>query len=395
MSVLDNARIICADWGKEPKKRAAYEVLVSARLIRRVTTDVRDVTKLLRYAGQLEEATLVTFDAPIGVPESFIAFANTKAKVAGFVDWLLTAPLAQCKSAQEWSVTAPFFQVPGGSGALGLFEGAARRHKVELKRRIEQATGGKSVFITAGVPGSVGSAARDIWRGLVDARKAIPYRLWPFDGALEKLLAPGNPVVAEIYPRAAYATALVDHGPRSRLFVAKTDAGTRSRAVERLLATDWSKAHKVVFKDLEPARANEDEFDALMTAAALLRCVTDKLPLWASAFHDPRVEGAILGTGSIDLTLPEVDFGKLFGVAQTETRASHVPEDQTQAVPVVGTYKEVVGKALLCPECRVHKFTTWPSGWDSHAKHNCTIAGATPAIRQAAFRRKYATLFKR
>src|SRR5271157_5335753 len=236
--------------------------------------------------------------------------------VVGFMDWLIDAKLEECKNSASWSVEQPFFRVPAGKGALLAFEHAAWRQGVKLCRRIDEKTGGRSVFITAGIPGSVGSAARDIWQGLVAARKAsLPFRASPFEGPLEALLGAKVPVVAEIYPRAAYATALVDDAPRPRLAVAKSkenkdDRGktVRDRAIEHLREAIWVKASGARVYDTESARDNEDDFDALFTAAALLRCLIEDLPLYASPLHAPAIEGAILGTGSIDLTLPEKTF---------------------------------------------------------------------------------------
>jgi hypothetical protein len=322
MTLGSVGRIICADWGKKPKKRAAYEVLVPERVVRRVAAEVQEVEPLLSYAAQGPLSTLVAFDAPIGVPESFIAAVPRTASRSnsGFLDWLFRASLDECKNANEWSPLAPFFQVPkeGGEGSLRAFEDAARQKGVDLYRRIEKQTGGKTVFLTGGIPGSVGCAARDIWRGIVATRKqGTPFCVWPFEGSADALLAVDGPVIAEIYPRAAYATALVDSAPRARMSVAKSDkkklpkelrGRIRRLAVDRLLETRWSRTNGVRFEDTDHARANEDDFDALVTGAALLRCVVEKLPIHASDFYDPATEGAILGTGSVDLSLSEIKF---------------------------------------------------------------------------------------
>lgn len=314
-------RIICADWSKDRRKRAAYEVLVGERVVRRIVADVHEVRTLLAYAADGDRSTLVALDAPIGVPESFIAAVRARSdgrQVQGFIDWLFAASLAQAPDASRWSIDAPFFHVPGGAGALAKFDAAARMQGVDLRRCIDKMTGGRSAFITGGFPGTVGSSARDIWQGLVAARRAgTPFRVWPFEGAEDVLRATGGATVAEIYPRAAYATALLDPAPRARLRVAKSDKRgkakgaehtIRGRCVETLLATEWAKLGGVTFEDVDRARGNEDDFDALMTAAALLRCVIEGLPLHASPFHHPAAEGAILGTGSIDLTLAEKTF---------------------------------------------------------------------------------------
>ncbi len=309
--MVDVDRIICADWSKEPARRAVYLANLSDRVVRRVAAEVHEVRALLSYANGLGGRTLVAFDAPLGLPESFITAVRAAGAppAAGFLDWLSTASLDHCTGAHDWSLAAPFFRVPAGEGALGRFEAAARRQGVDLRRRIERQTGGKSVFITAGIPGSVGSAARDLWKGLVNARKAkLPFTVWPFDGPLDPLLARDVPVVAETYPRAAYATALCDAAPRARMALSKTKASVRSSALDRLLSTRWVRATGARFEDLDRARSGEDDFDALMTAAALLRCQVEGLPLWAAPLHAPSIEGGILATGSIDLTLPETTF---------------------------------------------------------------------------------------
>ena len=303
-----NLRILAADWGKLPKKRAIYEALVAERCVRRVTPHdaVTDVEALLSYAASLSEPTLVAFDAPLGVPASFLAALGQ----ASFPAWLLEARLDSCTNVNDWSCAAPFFQVPKGKGSLGTFHDAAAAQKTKLQRTIDVRTGAKSPFITAGIPGSVGSAARDLWRGLARARHAgLRFHLWPFEGDMGTLLARGGPVVGEMYPRALYATALKDEAPRSRLFVAKTDAETRRRAVHHLTETAWIAKHRVTLENLSEALASEDDFDAMIAAAALLRCAIEGLPFSAVEHHDPIAEGAILGTGTIDLSLRETKFG--------------------------------------------------------------------------------------
>jgi hypothetical protein len=267
---------------------------------------VTEVETLLSYAASLSEPTLVAFDAPLGVPASFLAALGQ----ASFPAWLLEARLDSCTNVGDWSCAAPFFQVPGGKGSLRKFHDAAAAQETKLQRAIDVQTGAKSPFITAGIPGSVGSAARDLWRGLSVARHAgLRFHLWPFEGDLVTLLALGGPVVGEMYPRALYATALLDDAPRSRLFVAKTNAETRKRAVQHLTKTAWVAKHRVTLEDLSQALASEDDFDAMTAAAALLRCALEGLPFSAVEEHDPIAEGAILGTGSIDLTLRETKFG--------------------------------------------------------------------------------------
>ena len=307
------ARLICADWGKEPKKRAVYEALVAERVVRRVREDVTEVSSLLEYASRGPFPLVLGFDAPIGVPKSFLdAVRRIRPEVTSFSKWLPTASLSDSSSAAAWSIEAPFFGVPAGAGALTRFTEAAAQKGVKLRRKIEERTGGKSVFITAGVPGSVGAAARDVWRGLAAARAGGKrFHLWPFEGELDALLASGVPVVAEIYPRAAYATALTAELPCRRVVLAKTRRATRARALAMLVETRWVVDAGATFEDLGEAESNEDAFDALMTAAALLRCQVQRLPMFGQPLHEPEAEGGILGTGTIGIDEPERTFAAL------------------------------------------------------------------------------------
>jgi hypothetical protein len=113
-----------------------------------------------------------------------------------------------------------------------------------------------------------------------------------------------------MYPRSAYATALLDAEPalRSTLIVAKTKRDVRCAAIERLLAAGWVRDHGVTIENWQDAEANEDDFDALMTAAALLRCELDGIPLHRPCLGPNCAEGGILGTGSVNLDLPARTF---------------------------------------------------------------------------------------
>jgi len=86
----------------------------------------------------------------------------------------------------------------------------------------------------------------------------------------------------------------------------QTYAGTRqwpSRPAQ------WVRLSGVTIENLADARASEDDFDACMTAAALLRCAIEKLPLGLPRLDSARAEGGILGTASVNLGLRERTFG--------------------------------------------------------------------------------------
>jgi hypothetical protein len=56
---------------------------------------------------------------------------------------------------------------------------------------------------------------------------------------------------------------------------------------------------RVTLIDIDQAAANEDDFDALFSAAALLRLYLDDAPFKSSGSDELRIEGDILGSGSI------------------------------------------------------------------------------------------------
>jgi hypothetical protein len=60
----------------------------------------------------------------------------------------------------------------------------------------------------------------------------------------------------------------------------------------------------VTVHDWDAALASDDDFDACVTALALLRATLDGTLMRATAFDDPRVEGGILGVSALALTPP-------------------------------------------------------------------------------------------
>jgi hypothetical protein len=104
---------------------------------------------------------------------------------------------------RDWSLVRPFFVVAAGEGGRTAFDGAAARAGVpSLLRRLDLQTNANRVFITAGIPGSVGSSACNVWislRALVSLRRS--FAVWPFEGTLEDLTSTKAVILAEVYPR--------------------------------------------------------------------------------------------------------------------------------------------------------------------------------------------------
>jgi len=312
------ATIVCADWSQEPRHRDAYVADVDRRTVSRLGVEPLTLPSLLRGARERHAApTIVGIDAPLGAPRSLLDATRAALDVpptATFPQWLarlsrLPQFFDPVNEPAAWSPLRPFFRVSKGPDGLGRWFRAMRSHGVEPYRLVDKAASAKSAFILSGIPGSVGSSVRDVWRSLAEilgGGDGGP-RVWPFDPR-EPEDATAGVVLAEIYPRALYAPALLSEAPgaRSRLSVAKTDPGCRRAAIECLLDHDWVRRHGVTFADADPDSLTEDACDALLSAAGALRCVLEGTPLGGKG-ADP-FEGGILGLESVDLSRPERTF---------------------------------------------------------------------------------------
>jgi hypothetical protein len=301
--------VLCADWSKHPSKREVYAASVPRRRVWRVQPPVDGWTvhAVLNSAEQLHEGgapALVGFDAPIGLPASFLKLATP---ALSFLEWLRSvadaATFRAVHDRRAWSARRPFFFVPKGKGSRSAFEDHLHSLGVSPKRGIDDLCRANPVFIAGGIAGSVGSAAIDLWQAL--RRPDFRCPVWPFDGKLTDLVNNAAPVVvAEIYPRLAYSLAV---GPacsseRRLMRLSKTQPSARVRVLESLLGkAAWLQREGVAVADHWMALASEDAFDAFVTVTGLLRCLLEGTPLSDPHFEDQRSEGGILGTGSVRL----------------------------------------------------------------------------------------------
>jgi hypothetical protein len=255
----------------------------AAPVVRRLTHRSWTLHDLLAGAERIADRgpVLVALDLPLGVPSGYLqqwarhAGLSTPPTFLDLLQWTTHAPqfFAATSNAREWSVDRPFFAVPAGTGGLTSYLTAVADAGVpSLLRRIDARTGAKPAFVTAGIPGSVGSAACDVWMALRDTLKpSRPFTVWPFDGDLDTLLESSRMVVAEMYPRAAYATTLIDGPPhtRPRLALAKTDPRVRRAALAQLQGMRWIRDSRVHLDGLEPAL---DKRTISMRASRRPRC---------------------------------------------------------------------------------------------------------------------------
>jgi hypothetical protein len=345
---------------------------VATRTVRRLSCDVWNLKSVLESAASLAStgSVLVTFDVPLGVPSSYLSVAQTRWESATDFLRLIEGVAATegyfeaTTAAHDWRINRPFFTVPPGVGGLTSYHDAARKNGVELLRNIDRRTGARSLFAKAGIPGSVGSAAAALWTELGrELSSNGEFSIWPFEGSLEDLSTTCRVAVAEIYPRAAYATALstVPAHSRPRLSIPKTDDGVRADVVSRLPYVPWILDHSVTLVDLDFAESNEDDFDACLTAAALLRCAIEGAPMSSRDLTDPIAEGGILGTGSINLDLPESALRQ-----SREAQVRHPPERyQTRSLQSPSSTTSPKVYACPIPGC-LKIFQGSRGGWDGH-----------------------------
>ena len=249
---------------------------------------------------------MIGIDAVLGVPADYwkLVIEQCSSFQAGtFVDWLRNIDpegsfFDTVKEPDQWSLERPWFAVKKGVDGLKSF---TSKGKNGLLRCIEKATKGKPLFAVSGMPGTVGSGSRVLWKELIPLLVDKPdFSIWPFEGELSALLDKQGIVVAETYPKLAYAAALTECLPASWINIAKRHPSNLECACDCLTRAAWVSDFQVDLGDLGPARRCEDDFDACLTAAAVLRCACEQRELVTVEWIDSKVEGSMLLAGPVD-----------------------------------------------------------------------------------------------
>ena len=220
-----------------------------------------------------------------------------------FIDWIARIDPASnffetVRAPAAWRLDRPFFAVAKGPGGRTVFE---EKLPDGFHRRIDRCTGANPMFAVSGMPGTVGSATRAVWQELISlAGNQRDFLVWPFDGELNDLLSSNKVVLAETYPRLAYAGALTRHLPAGRVNIGKTKLRQREHACKLLERADWVRDNAVHLGDLGSVSNDEDAFDSYLTAAAVLRCALEGRPLANRDWIDEEAEGSMLLAGPID-----------------------------------------------------------------------------------------------
>ena len=151
-------------------------------------------------------------DFPLGLPRAYAALHAAEADFPAFLRGLASRPafFDVCRGLDRVCAGQPFYPALGIAGMTRLAHAQALglAGADGLSRACDRATAerpaGAPLFWTLGANQS-GKAAISAWRDLLLPALAGPHppALWPFDGSLHELLAPGRVVVAETYPAEA------------------------------------------------------------------------------------------------------------------------------------------------------------------------------------------------
>ncbi len=308
------AYFISADWSKNPKKRSVYVADIEERSIWKAsTTGFWNLKALLERANTLRHngPVLIGVDVVLGVSNGYwdmVLEKSDRHQPKNFVHWLCDLEPdsnffnTKIYDPSKWHVDEPWFHVPSGEGGLSSF---TEKVTDGFLRRIDRATGANPVFTVSGIPGVVGAGTRSFWRELITVLTCDrEFTIWTFENDPSNLLRQDSIVLCETYPGIAYATVLEDKLPTCKLIVGKAENQQREEACKRLLKAKWVRQNRIDLGNLTALIENEDDFDAHLTAAAVMRCVIERRPLATQDWIDEIVEGSMLLVGAVDPTLP-------------------------------------------------------------------------------------------
>jgi hypothetical protein len=272
--------------------------------------------RLIRAPG--DAAVMLGLDVPLGVPRAWAArmgLASVRDLLAAIRDDRWPHLLDPAPRAADIAPSRPFYpRAPGGARHADLVSGLGLASVDDLRRECDRPVPGvmgsaAPVFWLVG-PQQVGKAAITAWRDVVAPAVALAHvRLWPMDGALAALMVPGRVVVAEVYPRAAYAWPL--RFPRTGWSKRRqVDRQMRAAQVRHWLGASGlpitldSAMHEGLDSGFGPGPSGEDPFDATMGALQMIAVLDGLVPeappglIDATEAHVRATEGWILGRPS-------------------------------------------------------------------------------------------------
>jgi hypothetical protein len=243
-------------------------------------------------------------DLPVGLPRAYAA-VRPETDFLAFLRGIAAMPdfFRVCATLEDIRVERPFYPARGVAGmtrlshalALGLADAAS------LSRACDRATAerpaGAPLFWTLGANQS-GKAAISAWQSLILPSMSIGrLRVWPFEGPLLSLLAPGSVALAETYPAEALRhLGLRLRGSKRRQADRVAIAGGLLAAMGRLGAVPNTGMLRAVHDGFGAEAVGEDRFDSVLGVLAVLNVLAGHRP--DSAPDDPwirRWEGWVLG----------------------------------------------------------------------------------------------------
>ena len=270
-------------------------------------------------------------DLPLGLPRAY-ARGCAAADFPAFLRGLRPdAPFFQVNAELATvSPARPFYPARGRRGmtraahaaALG-FDGPA-----DLSRLCDRATAarpaGAPLFWTLGA-NQTGKAAISAWRDWLAPALAAgaPLRLWPFEGGLHALLAPGVAVLAEVYPAEALRHAGLRLAGSKRAQAAR---GALAPALAAALAA-WrvrpaAGLAAMLADGFGADAAGEDRFDSLIGLLGLIGVLDGARPDCIP--DDPwvrRFEGWVLG----QTALPGDEYSSIDLLCESSTTGINGP----------------------------------------------------------------------
>ena len=398
---------VSADWAKNPQKRSAYVADWNKRRIRASEPPggawTLDAVLALAKALSQDGPVLVGVDVVLGVPEGYwrsLPNERDQGPPETFIHWLERIDLAggffeTVASRDDWRVDRPWFRVAKGAGGLTSFTSQVDGG---MHRRIDRATGGNPVFAVSGIPGTVGSGSREFWKELIPLlSEDRGFAIWPFEGELNSLLANRGVVLCETYPGLAYAAALANELPTGRIANSKTNREWRDDVCARLAQAQWVRSNRIDLGPLGPLRANEDDFDAHFTAAAVLRCLVEERPLSHPNWIDAEAEGSMLLAGVVE---PDRKSGSSKRTTEKSSRPIAGSRSRVGALPRRAASKGNRGHVYRCPIPGCGKvFVGSRGGWDAHVGsvrlHRAWRSGINvPEERKRLFRKEFGDWFE-
>jgi hypothetical protein len=270
---------------------------------------VGDVSTLLARLAASGAPAVLGVDFPLGLPRAYAELHAAEADFPHFLRGLAARPafFEVCAGLDDISAGRPFYPARGMAGmtrlshaqALGLTDARA------LSRACDRATAerpaGAPLFWTLGANQS-GKAAIAAWRDMLLPALAGPHppALWPFDGSLAALLAPGRVVVAETYPAEAMRQLrLRMRGSKRR----QADRIALAGALHAAMAGLGAAGAIGIAEGFGPDAAGEDRFDSVLGMLCVLQVLAGRQPDFVP--DDPcirRWEGWVLGQTALPLT---------------------------------------------------------------------------------------------